>query len=678
MKDSLRKKTKINFIIGSILFIFIQIVPVAFAGPIIDHNCTDLSLIPAQWIERAKNDLHIAYQHTSHGSQLITGMNALRGFPSFGATYDWDDTGARAGALDLDDNGIPGCADLSQGDWIDGNGVTPWVTATRNLLDNPANYHVNVIMWSWCSINGHNITRYLDNMEILVAEYSEGGSNPRAASYPVKFIFMTGHAEGQGESGFIYAANEQIRQHCINNNRILFDFANIESYDPDETYYYNRPMWDNLDYTDVSYRDSNWGIEWCSANTGSELEQLTSGNGVSGYSGCGHCSHSGSAGNSETINCVLKGRAAWWMFARLAGWNPDGGPVANYSGTPTNGTAPLEVSFTDTSTGEITGWSWDFDNNGTEDSTDQNPTHIYSVSGTFSVALEVTGSGGTDTETKINYITVTSPIQYDLTLNTVGSGSVTLDPAGGTYNAGTEVKLTPVPAAGWAFNGWNDDLSGYSNPVTIVMNSDMTVTATFDVDNDADGISDEEEDAGPNGGDGNNDNQPDSGQPNVATFHTQDGTNYVTLESPAGTTLSGCCAVSVPNEPGSPSGVNFPYGFIDFTINGVGAGGTTTLILYLPPGTNINTYWKYGPTPTNANPHWYEFTYESSTQTGAQINGNIITLYFIDGQRGDDDVTANGTIIDQGGPGTSGNSSGGSSDDGGGGGGCFVRTAYGK
>ena len=134
MKDFLKQKTKINLIICSILFIFIQIIPVAFAaGPIIDHNCTDLSLIPAQWIEQAKNDLHIAYQHTSHGSQLITGMNALRNFPSFGATYDWDDSGARAGALDLDDYGIPGCADLSQGDWIDGNGVTPWVTATSRM-----------------------------------------------------------------------------------------------------------------------------------------------------------------------------------------------------------------------------------------------------------------------------------------------------------------------------------------------------------------------------------------------------------------------------------------------------------------------------------------------------------------------------------------------------------------
>ena len=90
-------------------------------------------------------------------------------------------------------------------------------------------------MWSWCSINGHNIARYLDNMEILVSEYPV-----------VTFVFMTGHAEGQGEGGFIHTANEQIRQHCDDYGRLLFDFADIENYDPDGAYYYDLPMWDDL------------------------------------------------------------------------------------------------------------------------------------------------------------------------------------------------------------------------------------------------------------------------------------------------------------------------------------------------------------------------------------------------------------------------------------------------
>ena len=284
---------------------------------IIDHNCTNLSQIPDVMIEQAKNTLHIAYQHTSHGSQIISGMNALKDFLPFGLKYEWTDNGASG--LDLDDYGISGCADLSQGDSIDSNGVCPWVTATRNLLDNSDNNHINIVMWSWCSINGHNIQRYLDNMEILISEYSQDGSNARAAEHPVKFIFMTGHAEGQGEEGFIYNANQQIRQHCINNERILFDFADIESYDPDGNYYYDLPMWDDLDYN--LGRSNNWGQEWCAANIGTEIEQLTRGTGVIGYSGCGSCAHSGGAGDSETINCVLKGRAIWWLWSRLAGWD---------------------------------------------------------------------------------------------------------------------------------------------------------------------------------------------------------------------------------------------------------------------------------------------------------------------------------------------------------------------
>ncbi|MCD4845096.1 MAG: hypothetical protein K8R25_11485 [Methanosarcinales archaeon] len=304
-----------------LLFVMISLVALPHSvyaqAIIIDHTNTDISKIPDEWITQAKSDLHIAYQHTSHGSQLVTGMNALENFPAFGSKYEWFDNGASG--LDLDDYGIPGCPDLSQGDTIDGNGVTPWVTATRNLLNNEANYHVNVIMWSWCSINGHDIPRYLENMEILVAEYGEGGSHPRAAQHPVAFVFMTGHAQGQGEGGFIHTANEQIRQHCLDNERILFDFADIENYDPDGIYYYNMPMWDDLDYN--LGRTDNWGIEWCNNNVGTELEQLTTGNGVSNYNGCGSCAHCGDTGEGNTINCVLKGRAVWWMMANLAGWN---------------------------------------------------------------------------------------------------------------------------------------------------------------------------------------------------------------------------------------------------------------------------------------------------------------------------------------------------------------------
>lgn len=79
-------------------------------------------------------------------------------------------------------------------------------------------------------------------------------------------------------------------------------------------------------------------------------------------------------------------------------------PVADFTATPLSGTAPLTVSFSDTSTNDPTSWRWDFGNDDMSDS--QNPTYMYTHTGTFSVSLTVRGPGGSDTITKTSYITV--------------------------------------------------------------------------------------------------------------------------------------------------------------------------------------------------------------------------------------------------------------------------------
>jgi PKD repeat protein len=85
-----------------------------------------------------------------------------------------------------------------------------------------------------------------------------------------------------------------------------------------------------------------------------------------------------------------------------------GSPVANFSGAPLSGTAPLEVSFTDQSDGttgcDVETFAWDFGDGGA--STTRSPSHTFTDPGTYTVALTVTGAGGEDTETKTGYVTV--------------------------------------------------------------------------------------------------------------------------------------------------------------------------------------------------------------------------------------------------------------------------------
>src|SRR5439155_82 len=84
-------------------------------------------------------------------------------------------------------------------------------------------------------------------------------------------------------------------------------------------------------------------------------------------------------------------------------------PAADFSGSPTSGTAPLTVQFTDQSTGTPTSWAWDFQNDGSVDSTLQNPQFTYSAAGSYTVNLTVSNATGSNTTTKVGYITVTVP-----------------------------------------------------------------------------------------------------------------------------------------------------------------------------------------------------------------------------------------------------------------------------
>ncbi len=146
------------------------------------------------------------------------------------------------------------------------------------------------------------------------------------------------------------------------------------------------------------------------------------------------------------------------------------GPVANFSATPTSGDAALTVSFTDQSTGVYSSWYWDFGDGYT--STEQNPTHIYRLVGTYDVTLTVDGAEGDNSLTKIGYITVTDPgtISADFTASPV-MGEAPLDVQF------TDLSVGDVRSWSWDFGDGHTSIQ-QSPTHTYTSNGVYTVTLT--------------------------------------------------------------------------------------------------------------------------------------------------------------------------------------------------------
>jgi hypothetical protein len=257
---------------------------VNFVAGVIDHNTTILGVIPSKWIDSAKSKLHIAYGHTSHGSQLIDGMSGLANWK--GSLYSFNN-GGTGGSLDIHDYAMGG----------DCGYYPDWVNNTRTYLNTPANSDVNVIIWSWCGqVSSQTEQSLIDNYLAPMAQLE--------LDYPsVRFVYMTGHLDGTGGTGNLNIRNQQIRNYCQTNKKMLFDFADIESYDPDGLVnYMELGANDNCDY-DSSGTSRNWALRWQNTHTEN----------VDWYS----CS----AAHSQSLNGNRKAYAAWWLWAHLAGWS---------------------------------------------------------------------------------------------------------------------------------------------------------------------------------------------------------------------------------------------------------------------------------------------------------------------------------------------------------------------
>jgi len=222
---------------------------------IADHAAVEyFATMTSQDTEIIRQNYRFYYGHTSHGSQIMTGLNMLASESAQYAPPQFHEVGD----------------DLGQ------NGDTSWVQITRDYLDAHPE-EIDVVMWSWCGGVSDNtvegINTYLNAMHALESDYAD-----------VIFVYMTGHLDGSGEPGNLRARNNQIRDYCRQYRKVLFDFADIESYDPDGTYY--------PEDTDIC----NWCDEWCAEHDCPD---------------CGSCAH------SHCFNCYLKGQAFWCMMREV-------------------------------------------------------------------------------------------------------------------------------------------------------------------------------------------------------------------------------------------------------------------------------------------------------------------------------------------------------------------------
>jgi hypothetical protein len=261
-------------------------VPSTSSAIIINHTHTDISKIPSCWLDRAKL-LTLHYAHTSHGGQIIEGIEYLENIDSkyAFAVSNSETEGLPAAenpvALRIYDGTLGGTYATPDKYWADptGIGYTESVASTG---------HYTFSMWSWCGEQSSNsvatVNDYLSTMSSFEDDFPS-----------MRFILMTGHTDGSNlnnPSLTLTRNNQMLRDYAAANDMVLFDFADIESWDPSGNFY------------PTASDGCTWCADWCNSYP-SECQDMMS-------LGCTH---------SQGPLCVQKAKAFWWMMARLAGWD---------------------------------------------------------------------------------------------------------------------------------------------------------------------------------------------------------------------------------------------------------------------------------------------------------------------------------------------------------------------
>ncbi len=260
----------------------VSVAPPAGGALIVDHtSVAAFDRIPAQWLAAAKQ-LTMHYVHTSHGGQIVSGLEAMElAEPAYGVAIGFYST------VLLPPQEDPPVFRMYR-NALDPTGY--WSTEAGRALTRSAagTGWFGYSMFAWCGemtgASAATVQQYLDTMNAFETEFPS-----------MRFIYMTGHTDGTDTPSTptsLKYNNNLIRQYAIANNKVLFDFADIESYDPAGNYYLN-------DYEG----NCTWCAGWCDSHPEDCINLASS------------CAH------THPYICKLKAKAFWYMMARLAGWD---------------------------------------------------------------------------------------------------------------------------------------------------------------------------------------------------------------------------------------------------------------------------------------------------------------------------------------------------------------------
>jgi hypothetical protein len=260
---------------------------------VVDHTCTSLEAIPPEAIVTAQNVCKWHYARLSHGRQLMVGFERIEAADPFYAAI-WPKTGgslpAAPGALCIYTDAIG-----PESYWL-GSGIN----TTRSILSGTP--ELNISAFSWCSelntASANYVQDYLDAMQTLESEFPN-----------VTFVYFTGTAQDGGAYGYNRALrNEQIRDFCVANDKVLYDFEDLDSWWLNA----DTQQWEQATYL---YNGRTVPVE----------HPMLAGN---------------DAEHTSYESCEQKGRAAWWMMAVLSGWSTSTGVGNDGSDNPGSNRPP--------------------------------------------------------------------------------------------------------------------------------------------------------------------------------------------------------------------------------------------------------------------------------------------------------------------------------------------------